>query len=83
MLSIKTTDVIEQTPEGTLCGSEVIITGAYNRLLGEYEALSMCFIDQILKDCEDSDYDRVEFATHFTEITNRVVSHLVKEVKNA
>ena len=82
MLSIKTTDVLEQRPEGALCGSEVIITGAYNRLLGEYEALSICFIDQILKDCEDHDM-QLEFATHFTEITTRVVSHLIEEVKNA
>lgn len=82
MLSIKTTDVIEQRPEGALCGSEVIITGAYNRLLGEYEALSMCFIDQILKDCEDQDM-RLEFANHYTELITKVVSHLIKEVKNA
>lgn len=82
MLSIKTTDVIEQRPEGALCGSEVIITGAYNRLLGEYEALSICFIDQILKDCEDQDM-RLEFANHYTELITKVVSHLIEEVKNA
>ena len=82
MLSIKTTDVIEQRPEGALCGSEVIITGAYNRLLGEYEALSMCFIDQVLKECEDQDM-KLEFASHYTEIINKVVSHLVKEVTHA
>lgn len=82
MLSIKTTDLIEQRPEGTLCGSEVHISGAYNRLLGEYEALSMCFIDQILNDCTDPDM-KVEFATHYTELINRVVSHLIEEVKNA
>ena len=82
MLSIKTTDVIEQRPEGALCGSEVIITGAYNRLLGEYEALSTCFIVQILKDCEDHDM-QLEFANHYTELITRVVSHLIEEVKNA
>ena len=82
MLSIKTTDVIEQRPGGALCGSEVIITGAYNRLLGEYEALSKCFIDKILEECEDRDM-QLEFATHYTEIVTRSVSHLVEEVKNA
>ena len=82
MLSIKTTDVIEQRPEGALCGSEVIITGAYNRLLGEYQALSMCFIDQILKDCEDQNM-KLEFANHYTELITRLVSHLIEEVKNA
>ena len=82
MLSIKTTDVIEQRPEGALCGSEVHISGSYNRLLGEYEALSICFIDQILKDCEDHDM-KLEFATHYTELVTRAVSHLVEEVKNA
>lgn len=80
MLSIKTTDVIEQRPEGALCGSEVVITGAYNRLLGEYQALSMCFIDQILKDCEDHDM-QLEFASHYTELITRLVSHLIEEVK--
>ena len=82
MLSIKTTDVIEQRPDGALCGSEVHISGSYNRLLGEYEALSMCFINQILEDCPDPDM-RVEFATHYTDLINRVVSHLIEEVKNA
>lgn len=82
MLSIKTIDVIEQRPEGALCGSEVIITGAYNRLLGEYEALSICFIDQILKDCEDQDM-KLEFANHYTELITKVVTHLIEEVKNA
>ena len=82
MLSIKTTDVIEQRPEGALCGSEVIITGTYNRLLGEYKALGICFIDQILKDCEDRDM-QLEFATHYTELVTELVSHLVEEVKNA
>lgn len=82
MLSIKTTDVIEQRPEGALCGSEVRISGSYNRLLGEYEALGMCFINQILKDCDDHDM-QLEFASHYTEIITRLVSHLVEEVKGA
>ena len=82
MLSIKTTDVIEKRLDGDLCGSEVHISGSYNRLLGEYEALSMCFINQILKDCTDPDM-KVEFATHYTDLINRVVSHLIEEVKNA
>lgn len=82
MLSIKTTDVIEQRPEGALCDSEVIITGAYNRLMGEYEALSICFIDQILKDCEDRDI-KLEFANDYTELITKVVTHLIEEIKNA
>ena len=82
MLSIKTTDVIEKRPEGDLVGSEIHISGNYNRLLGEYEALSLCYINQVLNDCFDEDM-RIEFATHFTEVTNRVISHLIEEVKNA
>ena len=82
MLSIKATDVIEQRPEGALCESVVHISGSYNRLLGEYEALSTCFIDQILNDCEDHDM-QLEFANHYTELIARVVSHLIEEVKNA
>lgn len=79
---IKTTDVIEKRPDGDLVGTNVYIKGTYNRLLGEYEALSICFINQILKDCEDND-KKLEFAGDYTEIINRVVSHLVEEVKNA
>ena len=82
MLSIKSTEVIEKRPEGDLVGSEIHISGNYNRLLGEYEALSMCFINQILEDCPDPDI-KVEFATHYTDLINRVVSHLIEEVKNA
>ena len=82
MLSIRTTDVIEKRPGGDLCGSEVHISGAYNRLMGEYEALSMCFINQILQDCGDHDV-QLEFASNYTEIINRLVSHLIEEVKNA
>lgn len=79
MLSIKTTDVIEKRPGGDLVGSEIHIVGNYNRLLGEYEALSLCFINQILNDCSDENM-RLEFASHYTEIVNRLVSHLIKEV---
>ena len=82
MLSIKTTDVIEQRPEGALCGSEVHISGSYNRLLEEYKALGICFIDQILNDCEDYDM-KLEFATHYSELVTELVSHLVEELKNA
>lgn len=82
MLSIKTTDVIGEIPGGAICNSEIQITGAYNRLLGEYEALSTCFIDKNLEECEDRDM-RLEFASHYTEIVNRLLSHLVEEVKNA
>ena len=82
MLSIKSTEVIEKRPEGDLVGSEIHISGNYNRLLGEYEALSRCYIDQVLNDCPDMDM-RVEFATNFTDVTNRIVSHLIEEVKNA
>lgn len=82
MLSIKSTEVIEKRPEGDLVGSEIHISGNYNRLLGEYEVLSMCFINKILEDCPDPDM-KVEFATHYTDLINRVVSHLIEEVKNA
>lgn len=83
MLSIKTTDVIGETLGGTsICNSEIQITGPYNRLLGEYKALGICFIDQILKDCEDHDM-QLEFASHYTELVTELVSHLVEEVKNA
>ena len=40
MLSIKTTEVIEHRAEGNVCNSEIHIVGAYNRLLGEYEAVN-------------------------------------------
>ena len=83
MLSIKTTDVIGETLGGcSICNSEIQITGAYNRLLGEYEALSTCFIDKILEDCEDQDM-KLEFANHYTELITKVVTHLIEEVKNA
>lgn len=82
MMSIKSTEVIEKRPEGDLVGSEIHISGNYNRLLGEYEALSLSYIDQVLNGCSDEDM-RIEFATHYTELINRVVSHLIEEVKNA
>ena len=82
MMSIKSTEVIEKRPEGDLVGSEIHISGNYNRLMGEYEALSLCYINQVLNDCLDPDM-KVEFATHFTEVTTRLVSHLIEEVKNA
>lgn len=82
MMSIKSTEVIEKRPEGDLVGSEIQISGNYNKLIGEYEALSLCYIDQVLNDCTDEDM-RIEFATHFTEVTNRIISHLIEEVKNA
>lgn len=82
MMSIKSTEVIKKRPEGDLVGSEIHISGNYNRLIGEYEALSLCYIDQVLNDCTDEDM-RIEFATHFTDVTNRIISHLIEEVKNA
>ena len=83
MLSIKTTDVIEQRPEGALCGSEVHIEGAYNRLLGEYEALSTCLINKILEDCGGDSHLKIMFADNFAEILNNLGLHLIEEVKNA
>ena len=81
MMSIKTTEVIEKSPEGELVGSEIHISGNYNRLLGEYEALSLCYINQVLNDCSDEDM-KIEFASDFTESSTRIISHLIEEVKN-
>ena len=83
MLSIKTTDVIEQRPEGAVCNSEIQILGSYNRLLGEYEALSTCLINKILEDCGGDNTMKMMFANNFAEILNNVGSHLLKEVTHA
>ena len=83
MLSIKTTDVIEQRPEGAVCTSEIHINGAYNRLLGEYEALSTCLINKIIEDCGDDPNKKMMFANNFAEILNNVGSHLLEEVTHA
>lgn len=83
MLSIKTTDVIEHRPEGSVCNSEIHIVGAYNRLLGEYEALSTCLINKIIEDCGGDHNLELMFADNFAEILNNVGSHLLKEVTHA
>lgn len=83
MLSIKTTDVIGETPEGKICNSEIHINGSYSRLLGEYEALSTCFINKILEDCGGDHDMKMMFANNFAEILNNVGSHLLKEVTHA
>ena len=81
MLSIKTTDVIEQRPEGAVCNSEIQILGSYNRLLGEYEALSKCLINKILEDCGGDTHMKMLFANDFAEILNNLGSYLLKEVR--
>lgn len=83
MLSIKTTDVIEHRADGNVCNSEIEINGSYNRLLGEYEALSICLINKIFEDCGDAHNIKLMFANDFAEILENVGSHLLKEVKNA
>ena len=83
MLSIKTTDVIEERPEGNVCNSEIRILGSYNRLLGEYEALSTCLINKIIEDCGGDPNMEMMYANNFAEILNNVGSHLLKEVTHA
>lgn len=83
MLSIKTTDVLEQRPEGAVCNSEIRILGSYNRLLGEYEALSTCLINKIIEDCGGDHNMELMFADNFAEILNNVGSHLLEEVTHA
>lgn len=83
MLSIETTDVLEQRPEGKLCNSKIQINGSYSRLLGEYQALSTCLINKIIEDCGGDHDMEMMFANNFAEILNIVGSHLLKEVTHA
>lgn len=83
MLSIKTTDVLEERADGNVCNSEIRILGSYNRLLGEYETLSTCLINKIIEDCDGDPNMEMMFANNFAEILNNVGSHLLKEVTHA